>query len=149
MTIARRRQGGIWGERNAGRAVHQCGMGAVVESKGPRGLGPLADGLDSVNGGLYLKVSLGLQCLEFCKDLIIPLRLQLSTYQMSLCLRGQSECHSTGQCLGTGVLEAPRSSHTCLHMQSTRPRGGPGPRMSQHVAFLLTPSRSLRLEKAY
>lgn len=39
---------------------------------------------------LALKVSLGLERLEFCRDLIIPLCLQLSSYQISHCLRGQS-----------------------------------------------------------
>lgn len=45
-------------ERDAGRAVHHCGMGTLVESKGQRGLGPLVDGLDSVNGGLHFYADL-------------------------------------------------------------------------------------------
>lgn len=48
----------LGGERDAGRAVHQCGMGPVVESKGQKGLGSLVDSLDSVNGGLHFYAEL-------------------------------------------------------------------------------------------
>lgn len=81
---------------------------------------------------LALKVSLGLKQLEFCRDLIIPLCLQLSSYPISFCLWGQSQLHCTVQCLSTGVLHVPPRPPatpplplpTCLHMQGTYSRAG-------------------------
>lgn len=107
MNVARREQDGILGERGLcvkteGEKSINVTWATAGESKGWGGLGLLL--MIQMKWMLALHVSLGPKVFELGGDWIIPWGLRSSTYQISLCLWGQGQLHSTLQCASTEVL---------------------------------------------
>lgn len=130
---------------DGGAGVHKCGMGPCSRQQGTewvRSAGWWSRWNECWPAlfMLALNVSPGLKVFELGSDWIIPWGLQLSTYQISLCLWGQSQLRSTRQCVSPEVLDVfPFLKHMPSHAGHT-PQGGA--RM-KHVPTRCTHSHSV------